>query len=273
MGFVPSPRAARPELSLGASGLALVVALLAASSPAQAQGTEADGGPSGIGASATPPATDEMAVPALSLSEEALAAGAGDDDEEADDEDEILAPTERPRPSDEELEAEEEGERAAEEPDGEPTIIDDDMELPPDPPDLPEFRLRAGAGVALPTAGDFGLGFRITQDFEWQPRGGEPFFVGLGGAEILGAGVVGQAHVRLGLHAWFCEERPVRCQAAVAFVGGAAFGSNLVAPNIAGDTDLRFLFWERLELHVRGGFSFLANVPFIDITGGIGVAF
>jgi hypothetical protein len=195
-------------------------------------------------------------------------------DAEAAAEDAIIPPPPRRPPSDEELEAEEEAERMAEERDeDEPTVIDEDMDLVPDPPDLPEWRLRAGAGVALPTAGEFGFALRLTQDFEWQPRGAEPFLFGIGGSENLGAGLIGQAHARVGLHAWFCDERPVRCQGAVAVVGGAAFGLGNVGPDLAGEVDLRFLFWERLELHARGGFFTLGGVALINITGGLAIAF
>lgn len=233
------------------------------------------------------------ALPDLSLSERALSAGTdahedpdgdgrGDGDEEEDEEDEegdaadrdILPAPARPRTSDAELEAEEEGRRASEEPDGEPAIIDDDMELPPDAPDLPQLRLRAGAGVALPTASEYGIGLRLTQDFEWQPRDVAPFLVGIDGFEVVGSGgLLGGAHLRVGLHAWICEARPVRCQAAIALIGGAAFGLGNVSADIAGEIDLRLLVWDRLEAHVRGGFFMLAGVPFIDITGGLGVAF
>lgn len=195
------------------------------------------------------------------------------DDAEAAAEDAIIPPPPRRRPSEEELDEEEEAERAAEEPDDDPDPIDEDMELVPDPPDLPEWRLRAGAGVALPTAGEYGVALRLTQDAEWQPRGVEPFLFGIGGSENVANGVIGQAHARVGLHAWFCEEGPMRCQAAIAVIGGAAFGLGNVGPDVAGEVDMRLLFWETLELHVRGGFFTLGGVALIDITGGLGVAF
>lgn len=173
----------------------------------------------------------------------------------------------RPAPADDALEDEEEL--------GEGVPIDEGFELPPRLREPPEYRLRAGAGVALPTAGDTRALLRITQDVELQPLPTSPFYFGVGGAEVLGGSfVIGTVGANLGLAAWVASDPSFRLQGAIHLHLGAAFGGGTVSPDIAGEVDLRLLTAEDvLELHLRGGFFTLGGVTFLDITAGLGVAF
>jgi len=173
----------------------------------------------------------------------------------------------RPAPDDEELE--DDAER------GEGVPIDEGFELPPRVREPPEYRLRAGAGVALPTAGDTRALLRLTQDVELQPLPTTPFYFGVGGAEVIGGSfVIGTVGANLGLAAWVASDPAFRLQGAIHLHLGAAFGGGNVGPDIAGEVDLRLLTADDvLELHLRGGFFTLGGVTFLDITAGLGVAF
>lgn len=153
--------------------------------------------------------------------------------------------------------------------------VDDGIELPPRLREPPEYRLRAGAGVALPTADDTRPLARITQDFEVQPLPAAPFYFGVGGAEVVGgAFVIGTVGANLGLAAWVASDPGFRLQGAIHLHLGVSFGGSNVSPDIAGEVDVRLLTAEDiLELHLRGGFFTLAGITHIDITAGVGVAF
>lgn len=140
---------------------------------------------------------------------------------------------------------------------------------------LPEFRVRVGGGVGIQTSGESNVFGRITEEFEWQPPALEFVLLGIGGAQAISTGGVGiyQVGARVGGHAWFCEDATVRCQGAITlqlgFVGGAT-GPNF---DFSADADLRFLFGELVELHVRGGFFAVQMISFVNITAGIAIAF
>jgi hypothetical protein len=153
--------------------------------------------------------------------------------------------------------------------------VDEGFELPPRPDEPPEFRLRAGAGVSLPTAGDTQPAFRVTQDFEIQLRDVAPFYFGIGGAEILTAAfVIGQVGLNAGLAAWIARDPMFRLQGSIHVHLGAAFGGGFANFDIGGEVDVRMLVADDiLELHVRGGFFTLSSVPYVNITGGLGIAF
>jgi hypothetical protein len=178
-----------------------------------------------------------------------------------------------PQPDDEGEEELEEGEE--DESSGEGVPIDEGLELPPRLPEPPEYRLRAGAGVALPTAGDTRPLARITQDFEVQPLPATPFYFGVGGAEVLGgAFVIGTVGANIGLAAWVASEPNLRFQGAIHLHLGASFGGGFVSFDAAGEVDLRLLTGDDLlELHLRGGFFTLQSITYIDITAGLGLAF
>lgn len=175
----------------------------------------------------------------------------------------------RPSPIDEDLDVS--GEPPLEE--GDP--IDEGFELPPIPDEPPIFRLRAGAGVSLPTGGSTEAAARFSQDFEVQMRELAPFYFGLGGAETLANGVVlGQLGVNVGLAAWIAEDPLYRLQGAIHFHIGAVFGGGYLDFDLGGEIDLRMLVADDIiELHARGGFFTLGGVSSINISGGIGVAF
>lgn len=180
----------------------------------------------------------------------------------------VPVPT-RPSPADEGLDVS--GEPPLEE--GSP--IDEGFELPPIPDEPPIFRLRAGAGVSLPTGGSTNAAARFSQDFEVQMRELAPFYFGLGGAETLSDGnVIGQAGANVGLAAWITEDPLYRIQGAIHFHIGAVFGGGYLDFDLGGEIDLRMLVADDIiELHARGGFFTLGGVSSINISGGIGVAF
>jgi hypothetical protein len=163
---------------------------------------------------------------------------------------------------------------------GEPPLeegeaIDEGFELPPIPDEPPIFRLRAGAGVSLPTGGSTDAAARFAQDFEVQMRELAPFYFGLGGAETLSAGnVIGQLGANVGLAAWIMEDPLYRIQGAIHFHIGAVFGGGYLDFDLGGEIDLRMLVADDIiELHARGGFFTFGGVSSINISGGIGVAF
>lgn len=179
-----------------------------------------------------------------------------------------------PRPSpNEELEEEEAWEEEEGAAEGE--TVDEGFELPPIPDEPPQFRLRAGAGVALPTAGATTPAFRVSQDFEIQLREIAPFYFGVGGAEILTAdGLIGQAGVNAGLAAWIARDPMFRLQGAIHVHLGAAFGGGFANFDIGGEVDIRLLVADDiLEFHLRGGFFTFVSIPFVNISAGLGVAF
>ncbi len=149
--------------------------------------------------------------------------------------------------------------------------LDEEAEQLPPPPD-PEWRLRTGVGIGLPLNGASTPFLRLHQEIEWQPTAAAPFLFGLGGAEYLLGGTLGQADARLGMTTYFCEDAIVRCQAAVAFVVGAFFGQNLLTFDVGGEGDVRFLFGA-LELSVRVGFGGGGGINMLHGSGGIGAAF
>ena len=164
----------------------------------------------------------------------------------------------RPRTYEEEVEAQDAEIEAAE------------NALPPLPD--PEFRLRAGAGIALPLSVlDVPL-LRIHQDFEWLPVATAPFIFGISGAQYFGAATFGSAGGRIGATAFFCETEGMRCQGAISTQIGAFFGSNSVAFEATGEADARLLFGA-FELSLRVGFAGAGgfNMLFADL--GIGGAF
>lgn len=175
----------------------------------------------------------------------------------------------RPSPADEGLGVS--GEPPLEE--GEP--IDEGFELPPIPDEPPTFRLRAGAGVSLPTGGPTEAAARFSQDFEVQMRELAPFYFGLGGAEVVNSAfVLGQLGVNVGLAAWIAEDPLYRVQGAIHFHIGAVFGGGYLDVDLGGEIDLRMLVADDIiELHARGGFFTFGGVSSINISGGIGVAF
>jgi hypothetical protein len=209
------------------------------------------------------PDADASARPAVSPSEPSPPVRSnvdpglrGDDDEG--DELELLPASTQPLTR-AELEAEEER-RLEEEAD----------RRPPSPP--PEWRRRAGAGGGLPLNGGNVPYLRIHQEVEWQPSAAAPFLFGLGGAEYLLAGVAGSAGARLGAATDFCSDATVRCQAALQIVLGAFFAQNLVAFDIGGEGDVRFLFGS-LELSIRVGFGGGGGFNMLFASGGLGGAF
>ncbi len=172
-----------------------------------------------------------------------------------------------PRPSDED--------DWEDDPVGEGEPIDEGFELPPIPDEPPIFRLRAGAGVSLPTGGPTEAGARFSQDFEVHMRELAPFYFGIGGAETLTAGVViGQVGANAGLAAWIMEDPLYRLQGAIHFHIGAVFGGGYADVDLGGEVDIRMLLADDyFELHVRGGFFTFGGVSSINISGGLGVAF
>ena len=142
--------------------------------------------------------------------------------------------------------------------------------LPP-PPD-PEFRLRAGAGIALPLSVlDVPL-LRIHQDFEWLPSATAPFVFGISGAQYLGVSTFGSVGGRIGATAFFCEMEGLRCQGAISTQIGAFFGSNSVAFEATGEADARLLF-DAFEVHLRLGFAGAGGINMLFADLGIGAAF
>lgn len=181
---------------------------------------------------------------------------------EEEDDDELSSDPGDAGSSDEEAEDDEEG-----------VPVDDGIELPPRPWEPPEFRLRAGAGIALPTAGDNRPLARITQDVELQLRDAAPFYFGIGGAEVFSTFVIGTVGVNAGLAAWVLQDPGIRLQGAIHVHLGASFGGGYVSPDIAGEVDFRLLTADDyLELHLRGGFFTLNSITYLDITAGIGIA-
>lgn len=138
---------------------------------------------------------------------------------------------------------------------------------------LPEWRIRLGGGVSLATSGPSGVWGRATQEVEWLPPSLQFLSVGIGAAEMFGVGVTGQIGVRVGGYAWFCEDATVRCMGAITIQLGAIFGAIGPDFDFAADADLRFLFSQLIELHVRGGFFSVQMQSFVNITGGVGIAF
>ncbi len=165
---------------------------------------------------------------------------------------------ERPRTREEEIEAQDAAIDAAE------------RALPP-PPD-PEFRLRAGAGIALPMSVLEVPLLRLHQDFEWLPSATAPFVFGISGAQYLGVATFGSVGGRIGATAFFCEMEGMRCQGAISTQIGAFFGSNTVAFEATGEADARLLF-DAFEVSLRIGFAGANgfNMLFADL--GIGAAF
>jgi len=140
------------------------------------------------------------------------------------------------------------------------------------PPPDPEFRLRAGAGIALPLSVlDVPL-LRIHQDFEWLPSAVAPFVFGVSGAQYLGASTLFSVGGRIGATAFFCETEGMRCQGAISTQIGAFFGPNLVAFEATGEADARLLF-DAFEVSLRIGFGGAGgfNMLFADL--GVGAAF
>lgn len=245
-----------------AAWTALLVAALAWPVTTHAQEAQVQAAPAAE-SSASAPAPGSSVAPDLSAQElEAVEAGAdpglhGDDGGDEGDNAYLEASTQPI--SREEARTEEE------------RRLDEEAEqLPPPPP--PEWRLRAGVGVALPLNGASSPFLRLHQEIEWQPTVIAPFLFGLGGAEYLLGGTLGQADARIGMTAFFCEDAIVRCQAAVAFVVGAFFGQNLLAFDVGGEGDVRFLFGA-LELSIRLGFGGGGGLNVLHGSGGIGAAF
>jgi hypothetical protein len=145
-------------------------------------------------------------------------------------------------------------------------------EAPRPPPPDPEWRLRAGAGVAIPLNGASQPFLRLHQDLEWHPLAVAPFFFGIGGAQYLVPATLGAVNVRAGGAAWFCEDGVVRCQGTVTLTVGALIGQNLLAFDVGGEADARFLFGP-LELSLRVGFGGGGGYNFVYGQGGVGVAF
>ncbi|GAB4202523.1 MAG: hypothetical protein OHK0013_15910 [Sandaracinaceae bacterium] len=148
--------------------------------------------------------------------------------------------------------------------------LEEDEPLPPTPD--PEWRLRAGAGVAIPLNGASQPFLRLHQDLEWHPLAVAPFFFGIGGAQYLVPATLGAVNARVGGAAWFCADGVVRCQGTVALTVGALLGQNLVAFDMGGEADARFLFGA-LELSLRVGFGGGGGYNFVYGQGGIGAAF
>lgn len=138
---------------------------------------------------------------------------------------------------------------------------------------LPEFRVRAGGGIGIQTSGESNVYARITQEAEWQPPSLEFVSFGIGAAESIGAQSLYQVGGRIGGYAWFCEDPVVRCQGAITLQLGAVFGA--VGPDFdfSADVDLRFLFVKTVELHLRGGFFAVQMISFVNVTGGLAIAF
>jgi hypothetical protein len=148
--------------------------------------------------------------------------------------------------------------------------LEEDEPLPPAPD--PEWRLRVGAGVAIPLNGASQPFLRLHQDLEWHPLAVAPFFFGIGGAQYLVPATLGAANVRVGGAAWFCEDSVVRCQGTVALTVGALIGQSLLAFDVGGEADARFLFGA-FELSLRVGFGGGGGYNFVYGQGGVGAAF
>lgn len=199
-----------------------------------------------------------------------LVAGDAPDDIETDEERRIApVPTPEPIGEDDDDFIDVSGEPPLEE--GE--TVDEGFELPPVPDEPPIVHVRAGAGVSLFTSSIGTAQARFSQDLEVHLRELAPFYFGVGGAEIVGDLLIGQAGANLGLAAWIAQQEDFRVQGAIHFHIGAVFGA-FTNFNVGGEIDLRLLVADdHLEFHVRGGFFTLGPTPAINISGGIGVAF
>jgi hypothetical protein len=158
-------------------------------------------------------------------------------------------------------------------PEPEPSIEDLERRMQPTL-DLPEFRARVGGGVGLQTSPADNVLGRVHEELEWQAPALEFVLVGLGAAQMFGpGGEIYQIGARVGGHAWFCEDPVVRCQGAITLQLGAVLGGLGANFDFSADADLRFLFDRRFELFVRGGFFSVSASSFLNLTGGVGLAF
>jgi hypothetical protein len=139
---------------------------------------------------------------------------------------------------------------------------------------LPEFRVRVGAGVSIPTSGVVAPYLRLTQDVEWMPPAAEFLSFGIGAAQTTDAGflTIVQVGARVGGFAWLCEEGSVRCMGAITLQIGAVVG-NAVAFDLSADVALRVLFEEIFELGLRGAFFVVDTISWLNISGEIAIAF
>jgi hypothetical protein len=166
--------------------------------------------------------------------------------------------------------------RAGTPPNGDRDVEEFEATLPATPPALPELRVRVGGGVMLPTSGGTVPLARISQEVEWQPPSLEFISVGLGAAQSIGLLTLVQVGARGAGLAWFCEDRVVRCQGAIAVQVGVLAGGYGLHFDLQADVDLRFLFAARVELFARGSFFSVYNAArdaFVSITGGAAIAF
>lgn len=266
---------------IGLAWLVLAVPAEAQDAEAQDAGVPADVGPADAGAGASedaavpaPDAADprhpeaardlESEVPQAGAEIQARENGDAQPNDEADEERAIEPSQLEFVPFEQEIPGGEE----------DPSVESVEEELPPTP-HLPEFRLRAGGGISLATAGLSGVMGRATQEFEWQPPQLGFLFVGIGIAEMFPQYPTIQAGLRAGGYAMFCENALVRCTGAITLQVGVIAGaiSSNVGFDFSADADLRFLFWQSLELHLRGGFFSFEMNSFVNITAGAGLAF
>ena len=154
----------------------------------------------------------------------------------------------------------------------EPTMAELEEAMPPTLT-LPEFRLRAGGGVAIATGGDTLVWAHAAEEFDWQPAALEFVEFGVGAAETIGPSVLVQAGLRVGAYAWFCEDAIVRCQGALDLRAGVRTGAGGTGFDLGANLDLRLLFDEAFELTLRGAFATVELVSFLDVTLHAGAAF
>jgi hypothetical protein len=158
-------------------------------------------------------------------------------------------------------------------PASESDLEETDEPLPTSRPAPPEFRLRAGGGVMLPTTGPTVVYARLTQEVEWQPALLEFLALGFGASEMIGPVTLAQMGARAFAFAWFCADAVARCQGAIGVQMGVLFGALGLRFDLSADVDLRFLFDDRIEIYLRGGFFTVAIDAFLNLSGGLGVAF
>ena len=162
-----------------------------------------------------------------------------------------------------------------------PFVVPDDMrvasggQLPPtEPEEGPKtFALAVGAGFARLLADPALDFFAITERFDFRVEGFEALRIGAGASELIGQSFLFDGGARIGLGAFFCQDRIIRCEGVATLQLGVATGGIGTYFSIHADLDLHFLFDNTFQLTVEGGYSLLGTNSLLFASGLVGLTF